>query len=144
MTKTLLASVLAAAIAVTSVSATPVRAADNGEIGRFLLGVGALFAIGSALSNSQNNRGHVTRNKPQREVTVSPRPQGRKFVPTACLRVNQFNHGPRRYFPRRCLHRNMRASQRLPGNCLRTVWSDRGQRSVYAARCLRNHGWRFS
>jgi hypothetical protein len=141
MTKSLLASVLASTLALTSLTATPVRAADTGEIGRFLLGAGTLFIIGSAIANSQNKNTHVTRHA-QPKVVV--RPSVRKFVPSACLRVNKYNHGPRRYFGRQCLRNNMAQAHRLPGGCLRTVWTKHGHRSVYSAKCLRSHGWRYS
>lgn len=59
MSKRFLATVLAASIALTSFAAAPARA-DSGEVGRFLLGAGTLFIIGSALSNSDRNRGRTT------------------------------------------------------------------------------------
>ncbi|MDJ0630650.1 MAG: hypothetical protein QNJ44_20510 [Rhodobacter sp.] len=150
MTKRLIATVLAASLALTSVAATPARAADSGEIGRFLLGAGALFIIGSAIAN--NDRRHKYNNRSydsDRYVTrrhVDPRPRvkpRRKVVPSACLRVNRWNNGPRRFFGHRCLSRNMRHVGRLPIACHRKIWTNRGQRSVYHARCLRNHGWVF-
>jgi len=137
MTKRILASVLAASIALTSLAAAPARA-DSGEIGRFLLGAGALFIIGSAINN--NNRGRVVT---RRDADPVYRVQPRRVVPSACLRVNRWNNGPRRFFGRRCLNNHMNYVSQLPGQCLRTFWTDRGQRTVYSAHCLRHKGWFF-
>lgn len=142
MTKRFLATLLAATIAVTSVSTAPARA-DSGEIGRLLLGAGALFIIGSALSNNNRQRDRdevVTRRRDEPRHRVQPR---RKVVPSACLRVNRSDSGPRRYFGRRCLSNNMRQVNRLPNYCKRNIWTNRGQRTVFAARCLRKDGWVF-
>jgi len=144
MTKQFMATLLAATIALTTVSTAPARAADNGEIGRFLLGAGALFIIGNSIANSNKNRGHVvtrTSPPPREHVVVKPR---KKYVPVSCLRHNRYDQGPKRYFGKRCLRNNMAKVHRLPGNCLRQVWTKHGHRTVYGARCLRKHGWKFS
>lgn len=65
-------------------------------------------------------------------------------VPSACLRQNRWDNGPRQFFGQRCLSNNMRNFDRLPNQCRTTIWTDRGRRSVYAARCLRKNGWRYS
>ena len=143
MTKRIMATMLAFTLAITSISTSPARAADSGEIGRFLLGAGTLFIIGSAISNSNrnNNHGTVTRRHDRDTYThVQPR---RKIVPSACLRKNRSDHGPRRYFSRHCLRKNMANFHRIPDHCARNVWTKRGKRIGYAARCLRNNGWVF-
>lgn len=139
MTKRLLASALAAAIALTSATTAPARAGNLDNFEKFLLGATTLFIIGSAISNS-NRSGSVQRVAPPKQrVVVKPRYS--KVVPGACLRHNQYAHGPRLFFPRHCLHRNMAHAHRLPGACLRNVWTHQGQRTVYAASCLRSYGW---
>jgi hypothetical protein len=148
MTRKFLATVLAASMALTSVSVAPARA-DSGELGRFLLGAGALVIIGSAISNSNRNRGRVEPTRRYVEPTrryVEPAPRIRhqhKVVPSACLRVNRTDYGPRRYFGQRCLNNNMRKAWRLPESCLRAVPGRHGQRAVFAAHCLRRNGWTF-
>lgn len=146
MTSRFIAPVLAATIAVTGMTAAPVQAADRGEIGRLLLGAGTLFIIGNAIANSNrnanvNNNTHVTRrhNPPQ----VHHQPRARKFVPSQCLRNNRAGNGPNRYFGRHCLSQHMQVG-RLPGQCRTSVWTNRGQRTVFGARCLRKFGWKFS
>lgn len=141
----LTAGALAATLTLTSVA--PVQAADKGEIGRFLLGAGALFVIGSALANANPkvtrapHTPHVV-TPPKVHPPVTHRPP-RNVVPVACLRHNQYAEGPRRYFGRRCLNKRMPQANRLPQGCLRSVWTQRGHRNVYAARCLRRSGWVF-
>lgn len=143
MLKPFMASLMAAVIAVTSLSAAPVQAGDRDKLGKFLLGAGALVIIGGAIHNANKNRGHsVTRvSPPPHKPYVKPR---KKFVPVACLRHNRFNQGPKRFFGQRCLRNNMAGVHRLPGSCLRNVWTKNGHRTVYGARCLRQHGWKFS
>jgi len=153
MTKRFIATALAASMALTSLSATPVRA-DSGEIGRLLLGAGALLIIGSAISNNNNRQRDrdpvvTTRRNYEQPYRVKPRHEPhrvkprRKVVPSECLRVNRRDDGPRRFFGQRCLQNNMRYVDRLPGYCLRTIRGKHGRRNVYAARCLRRDGWTF-
>lgn len=167
MPRKLIAAVLAASLAFTSFTAAPARAADEGEIGRFLLGAGALLIIGSAIANQNRRDRDVTVNRRYVEPTrryvaptrryvepnrryidptrryVAPR-YDRKVVPAACIRSNRWDNGPRRYFGSRCLQNNMPNYARLPGACQTTVWTNHGRRTVFAAECLRRHGWRFS
>lgn len=150
MTRKLIATVLAASMALTAVGTAPARAADSGEIGRFLLGAGTLFVIGNALNNSNNKRRHTTNRNhgtyysttpPMKHDPGPPRHRTRthKVVPGACLQNNRYQQGPRRFFSKRCLSQyNVR---RLPGGCLTSVYSKHGYRSVYAARCLKQNGW---
>lgn len=149
MTRRLMSTILAASLALTSFTATPVRAADSGEIGRLLLGAGALFIIGSALSNNtssgnssrevtRHNYPPVTRNRYVEPYKVKPR---YKVVPSSCLRESYSNHGKVRYFGSRCLQQNMRHSAGLPGACLMSVRTDRGWRQGYDPRCLRQYGY---
>ena len=142
MTKTLLASFLAATMAFTSLSATPARAADSGEIGRFLLGAGTLFIIGSALSNRNKHRPEVHRVHPNPDRDYRPRVH-RKYVPGSCFRRFETRHGVIRGYPVRCLRNNMRNFHALPGGCrVRLHVPNVGPRNLFRARCLRNNGWR--
>jgi len=143
-----IATVLAAAVALTTLASAPARAADNGEIARFVFGAGALLMLGTALSNNNKNR-HVNRryveptynDQPRRHDNV--RPRRLMVVPSACLRVNRAGQGPRRFFGRRCLRNNMQNFSALPRQCKRQIWTNRGNRIVFGARCLRNNGWVF-
>ena len=143
MTRTLIATFLAATMAVTSLSATPARAADSGEIGRFLLGAGTLFIIGSALSNRNKHRPEVHRVHPHPHRDYRPRVH-RKFVPGACFRRFETRHGVIRGFGVRCLRSNMHNFHALPGGCrVRVYVPNIGKHNIYRASCLRNNGWRM-
>ncbi len=143
MTKKLIASVLAASIAITGMTAAPARALDNGELGRLIFGTGALIIIGSALANRNNNNNNgavVTRRGGDAD---RPRRHHRKIAPARCVRHSHFNNGPRRFLGQRCLNRHMHNAHRLPSACKRKVYTNNGRRNVFGARCLRNHGWTF-
>jgi hypothetical protein len=55
MSRTFIAAVLAASIAVTGFSAAPARALDQGEATRLFLGATALFLLGNAAANANKN-----------------------------------------------------------------------------------------
>ena len=141
MSKRLIATVLAASLALTSVSAAPARAADSGEIARFIFGAGALLMLGQALSKNDRNRNVTRRYDYDQDYHVYTPPRPRKILPSACLRVNRFDNGPRRFFGRPCLRNNNVRIGRLPNQCKRTIWTYNGKRTVFAARCLRRNGW---
>jgi len=135
MTRHLIGAVLAASLALTNFTAAPARAADTGEIGRFLLGAGALFIIGSALSN--NSSGHVERRSPPRPG-VHPHP--RRVLPGYCVTHVRTHNGPRRVLGRHCLRRH---AGFVPNVCRWVVHGHNGSRVVYGARCLTRHGYRI-
>lgn len=56
MTKRLIATIAAAAIGLTAVSAAPAKALDSRDIGRILLGTGAVIVLGNALSKHNKRR----------------------------------------------------------------------------------------
>lgn len=126
MSKGLTAIVLAATMALTSLTASRAHA-GNEELGRFLLGAGALIIIGSALSNNRSS--HEDRHRRHR------------VLPAHCMRYNETHHGPRRYFGKRCLSKNMENYSRLPGACRTKALTHRGWREVFGAHCLKTHGW---
>jgi hypothetical protein len=130
MTNRLIATVLAASLALTSLAAAPARAADNGEIGRFLLGAGTLFIIGSALANN-NSRPQVT----QRYFEPAPR----YVQPPRWRHDHGYGHGPRQVGPNR--HKVKPRVARLPQQCARKVWGKNGPRTVYPENCLRKYGY---
>ena len=145
MTRTLIASILAATMAVTSFSASPVHAGNNDDFAKFLLGDGTLFIIGSALSNRNKHRPHVQRVHPYPDSDYNYRPRVRRnIVPGACFRRFETRHGVIRGFGVRCLRSNMHNFHALPGGCrVRVYVPNIGKHNIYRARCLRNNGWRM-
>lgn len=131
MKKQLIASTLAATLAITSISVTPARA--NDDVVKFLAGAAAIYIIGSAIANAQNQ------NQP---VTVRPstrRPAN--VLPQRC-KVRVWKNGKKRNFYRkRCTQNNVRRPGRLPQACLTSIHLPRGWRQAYRAGCLRRNGW---
>lgn len=113
MTKTLLASALAACLALTAVTATPAAAMDRGERNRLILGLGTLFALGAIAS--QNNKRHVNRNNNNPTYYEPPR----RHEP------------PRHYEPR---NRNV---VKVPAYCIH----GRGQNRWVDWQCARQAGY---
>jgi hypothetical protein len=138
MARRLLSTVLAASLALTSVSTVPAQAADQEEIARFILGASALFLIGRSLEDNNDRRQTVRR-------TVDPRPQiNRKALPSDCLRRARTNDGPRRFFGKRCLKNQYRYTASLPDRCERLFRTNNGKRRGYAANCLRKRGYHIA
>ena len=150
-----LAAALALALGLAPLSAQPARAQETDQLLGLILGIGALYAVGRALSE----RGDTTEAPPAPQVQSfrprAPAMQGRqghvprtedrfrKSVPAECFRRFDTRHGTVRGFPRRCVERTMRHAHKLPGKCLVNVRTERGPRSLYRAGCLRERGWRM-
>lgn len=143
-TKTITAGALAITLALTGITATASPAAanghrNNGSDAAAVLG-GLLLLYG--LSQAGQHRGGATHNTPAPQVQHPPRPrQDHRVAPAQCF--IQGGHGNDRYrgYRYRCMQSNVHNAHRLPQNCLRNVWTDRGQRTIYGARCLQNNGW---
>lgn len=95
-----IAMITATAIAFTGISAPSVQAADNGEIARFLLGVGIIAAIANEASKSQAQPAPVQRRQNHRHNAHNNKP------PKKCLRQRYTNHGWKKYYSHRCLKKN--------------------------------------
>ena len=157
--KRILAAALAIALGLLPVSAQPARAQETDQLLGLLVGIGALYAIGRALSDHGDRAPAAL---PPRTVTPDPvRPIGErawphgpkgdrghkerfaKVVPSECFRAVETRYGTVRGFPRHCVERTMRNAHRLPDQCLTRVRTERGPREVYRAGCLRSEGWRM-
>ena len=143
MSKKFLAMVVSASLAISTVSTTPVRAADAGD--KFLTGLAALLIIGAVANGAKKNREHhnATRNTHVPKV-ANPKPRRHvhaKTAPQRCLR-NQWTHrGNRQVYGARCMNRH--ANAQLPLRCLRQADVREGPRRFYTKRCLRKNGWRI-
>lgn len=155
MTKTLISAVLAAILAVTSLTAAPARA-GNDEVGAFILGATTLFLLGHVLSDHDDRvRGRYRYefrygdpypdrryrdDRYYREPRLKPR---YRSLPSVCLRTAEtYRHGTIRFFGERCLERHARF---VPDVCRQFVRGPRGgKRAIYRAGCLRRHGYRFN
>lgn len=121
MTKSLLVPVLAGALAL-GTTAAPARA-DN-DAAKVIAGLAALALIAGAIERNTNDKPAVTSNN--RPVTHSNRPV--YGTVTQAPTWSSTNAAKRRA---------------LPEQCIRTVNTNRGLRTVYAQRCL-NKSYSFA
>ncbi len=155
MTHRFLAPFLAAVLAITSLTATPARAADQEDIARLLAGLAAVAIIGQAIRNEQekDKKKKKARKSTSRRSYDSDgryyddrrydRPRDRKLLPPRCLRSFDTRNGTRHGFGPRCLNRHYDYAHRLPDFCLTRIRVEDGSRRIYSARCLRNEGYRL-
>ena len=139
--KSAMVAVLTFALAFTSVAATPnqARAADAEDVIGVLAGLAALYAIGRAIQD--NNDDH-------RADPIRPRPgagngghRGPRVAPARCFREFDTRNGVRRGYGARCMQNNVRRPGLLPPECIRRVQTYRGTRNLYGGRCLVQNGW---
>ncbi len=140
MTKTLTAGALAVTLALTGLTTTATPAAANGH--RNNNGAEAAAIFGGLLllyGLSQANR-HGNRHNPP--VIHNPRPQPQhRVAPARCHIQGHGYYGNYSGYLRRCMQNHAQQAHLLPHACLRQVQTQRGQRQIYGARCLANHGW---
>jgi len=154
MKNTLTSSVLAATIALTSVTATSANAGNN-DLRNFIIGATTLFIIGAAISSDSKAKSKPTKSKRQeykpdhgfsKPRRAGPKKQHakRKVLPRRCQTTIQGRRGVRTVFGENCLRKRMGSIRGLPERCQRFVRNDHGRRSVYSAKCLRDSGYRVS
>lgn len=138
--KSVTAGLLAVTLALTGIAASTSPAAANGhrnnggEAAAVLGGLLLLYGI----SQVGRNNGH--RGNPP--VIHQPRPQPvQRVAPSRCLIQGHDGNGRFRGYRQQCMQRHAQNAHLLPQNCLRRVWTQNGQRSIYRARCLTNNGW---
>ncbi|WP_417526022.1 hypothetical protein [Marinovum sp.] len=137
-------SLLAAAMALTSLVAAPAAA----EHQRFQFG----FSIGNGtiqLFNPANPFGRHAYHKDRGYDRGKGKGYARRVpLPAYCLRRIETHRGPVRMFGSRCLQRNYRQADWLPRACLMEVRTWRHGRPVtrvgYHPRCLRDRGYRVA
>lgn len=153
MSRKFIATILAASIAVSGLSAAP-AAAGNDNLEKFLIGAGTLLIIGTALEH-QKKHGTVSRHKSQPDYAhgyghhhkkkKKYRKKHRKALPGYCLRRVDTRHGTVRMFGKRCLRNNYDYAHRLPERCKIKVRTWRHGHKVkrvgYKPRCLRDYGY---
>ncbi len=158
--RTFISIILAAAIAVTGMSAAPARA-DN-DAAKVIAGVAALAIIGAAIAEERKDRrrkaaarnqvykndhnynyGHRgNRRYDDGHRYSSKRFDGRKSLPVGCRRDGFTRQGEVYGYGRRCLLNNYSQFNALPHDCaVRARGHNGGQRVIYSGRCLRNYGY---
>ncbi len=131
MTTKIMATVLAATIALTSFTAVPAAAKPSDGV-RILQGLAALYIISRV----------VKHNKRQRPATIAP-VVPRQLVPYQCLQTYYTPDGMRRAFGARCVGKYA-PRLKLPPQCKSRIWTDAGRRDVFGPNCLREYGHKIS
>ncbi len=149
MLKKFTMTTMAAAIALTGMTAAPVQANNNQDFAKFLLGAAAIIAISQASKNNKAEPRHE-RHAHTKTPHVSPhRPDPRKRptyaridpLPAQCLTQFHTSKGVERYFGSYCLQKTYDDYRKLPQKCETTIWSSRGKREVFSPRCLKDNGF---
>ena len=151
MRKSLMTTVLCAALGITSLPA-PAVAGDADDVARFLGTAATLFILGKAIEQSRDKKKD---HKAGRAVRADPLPRviGRPGahdghhkrlrlapLPQQCLlRVSGAN--TKFVMGERCLSRNYASAHPLPRDCRMAVQTERGPRPAYSVRCLRGRGY---
>lgn len=154
MHRKFIATIVAAALAVTVIGNAPARANDN-VLGA-LAAIAGIAIVGKVIHDHNKRKDHhtpVTRqtyktpvqSHKNRVYDIKPRPlpkrANRKLLPGNCLRSADTRQGRVRYFGQRCLQHSNHSVSRLPHNCKVRV---RGQGHGYEARCLRRNGYELA
>ncbi|MEL7099264.1 MAG: hypothetical protein AAGM84_10590 [Pseudomonadota bacterium] len=146
MYRTFISLVAGAAIAITAIgaSARP-AAADSDDVARALAALAAIAIIGAAINDSRDDHKVHRPHQPVKPRPLPPRViENRKLLPPNCLRTYQTRHGKVNAFGRGCLAHNYRHVNRLPQACTVRIRHNHGYARGYAARCLRQHGYRLA
>ena len=145
MTKTFTATVLALAIALSSITAAPAQAGKkNDAFGRLFFGAIALAIISQAIQDS---------NRPRRQPAIVSQgryPQYRQrqfglYLPEQCFFRIRTQRGTRGVYGKVCLREFLRRADRLPQTCQETIRVRYGRRAeVYGAKCLSRRGYQVA
>jgi len=165
MSRRFIATILAAAIAVTGFTARPAQANDAEKIVKFLGTAATIYIIGNAIKEAradddrkdkkvhdqryyrENRRDHAQRWQRDRWDQRDQRHHGARRdsrgLPAQCLLTGVPRRGDSvQVFGARCVERNYRHARYLPAQCRAQMQTrERGVRTVYVARCLRRAGF---
>ncbi len=144
-----IALILAAAVAVTSLTAVPAYA--DGKTARQFGWLALIGVIALAVQNNNRNQA-VTHNsntytppKTLNTPNIPPHPLPpqvtRKLLPHKCLRVHNVNGQRRELFGLQCLRQNFTYVSSLPYACQLGYSNYRGKRIGYEPLCLRERGY---
>jgi hypothetical protein len=150
MKRALLASLAAAAIALSPATVRPAAAEGGGELLGLLLGIGTVYAIGKGIEQARASEADPAQIVPQAvdwrkdHEDIAPgyrwtMPQ--RTVPRDCLSTFDTWHGEIRGFSETCLARTMSRPDRLPSLCAIDTRIRQHDTRIYSARCLQLEGW---
>lgn len=146
-----ISAVAGLSIAITGFAAAPARADE--DVARALAAIVGLAIIGAAIKDARDDdkARKTVRKKPvvrhRQHVTprALPKRVNRKLLPQRCFRTFSNRNGQNyAAFGHRCLSNHYTHVNSLPRQCLREAYGQRGLRTVYGARCLRNQGYQLA
>ena len=148
MKSRLIASVMAAAVALTSVTASPVSANDDIKTRNLVLGLSALAILGAVASQNNNqvdrrdNRWDDSRNRDWDNGRRHD-DRWRNSLPSACEFRVRTRDGSQQVLGANCLQQHRVAVNRLPNQCEMNIRTNHGTREVFGSRCLERKGYRI-
>lgn len=138
MTRRLVAPLLAAAIAVTPMAASPARA--NDDLAKALLGALVIYGIAKGVqAQERRDDRRVERRADDRHGWQKGGPRGR-IIPAQCVRRVDWRRGTTHIVPERCLERE--GFRNLPDRCAISISGPGSRRDVYGLSCLQQAGYR--
>lgn len=150
MHKKFIALIIAAAVAVTGISASQARAADTGDI---LTGLAAIAILGAAVNHytkdkredkverHYNNHVYQSHKKKRHKAKPLPKRVKRYNIPQRCLRTYE-GYGNRPLLGTKCLSKHYKHANSLPQQCKVGFWNGHKVKRAYEPACLRHHGYR--
>ncbi|MBW4706590.1 hypothetical protein KX928_02210 [Roseobacter sp. YSTF-M11] len=159
MHRKFIATIVAAALAVTAIGSAPARADE--DLLRALAAIAGIAIVGKVIHDRNERKKEqqaVTRNTHRapvyqnhnRSYDLKPRPlphrANRRLLPGECLRSSDTRDGRVRYFGRSCLEDRYKHVEKLPKACkLRVkVPGYAYRRTGYDAYCLRQNGYQLA
>lgn len=146
MFKTIIAGATAASLAFTA----PAQAGGLSEdqIGKLLFGLVATAAIVQLIDNNGQVRTTVKTDpkpilrKPNNGVFSLMQHRARLTLPARCLKTLQTRQREVRMFTRACIDRHYNFRANFPQHCEISVRTANGRRNGWAARCMRQAGYK--
>lgn len=150
MPRKFIASLAAAAVALTSLSAVP-AAADNKNLERFVIGAGTILLLSELNKNTRNVNNHHKVEDASHRRHKGKNGWGKHRlapIPGYCLTSVRQGRHTIRMFGSRCLWNNYRHARLLPQHCKVHVNTWRHGRKVhrvgYSPKCLRRSGFQVA
>lgn len=159
MSRTFIATLAAAAVALTAFGAAPVRADE--DFNRAVAAILGIAVVGKIIHDkNKRDKRKVThertvtgkiiephrpgRVKPHVQPRPLPRKVNKRLLPRNCFRTFQTRRGNSHGFGQHCLNNNYRFANSLPQHCLIRVRTNRGSGRAFEASCLRDAGYRLA
>ena len=143
MTRKFIATILAAAIAVTTLGSTAQAHHRNDDLIKFLGAATTLIIIGNALKHKNHNHGYYPHKPYYGHTNYHHKPK--PALPRNCIRKTANKKGHAYHvFNRHCLKKTYKAAHKLPSSCALRYRGKNGHiRHGYGITCLKNKGYKI-